>query len=75
MGSATQLIGLAAGFLVPAFRDNRVRSMHDFGRLLNALRAILYLTCNSAAAALPDNCISRIAMLQSLSTKADLDRA
>ena len=75
MGNVTQVINLAAGFLAPAFRTNRVRNLSDLGRLLSALSAILYLAATSAAATLGENCISRIGTLQGLSTKAALIRA
>jgi len=75
MGNATQVINLAAGFLAPTFRTNRVRSLRDFGRLLSALGAILYLAATSAAVTLRENWIRRIEALQGLSTKAALVRA
>ena len=74
MGNATQVINLAAGFLAPAFRANRVRSLRDLGLLLSALGAILYLAAISAAATLRENGISRIGMLQGLPAKAALVR-
>jgi hypothetical protein len=75
MGNVTQVINLAAGFLAPAFRTNRVRSLRDLGRLLSALGAILYLAATSAAATLRENRIGRSGTLQDLSTKAALVRA
>ncbi len=74
MGNATQVINLAAGFLAPAFRANRVRSLRDLGLLLSALGAILYLAATSAAATLRENSISRIGMFQGLPAKAALVR-
>ena len=75
MGSTTQVINFAAGFLAPAFRANRVRSLRDLGRLLSALGEIFYFAANSATAALRESCAVRIETLRAFTTKEALIRA